>query len=67
MTSFFGYINYDDIKFPIYFTLHMRIGGQIININAERFRIFIQDQCALICFLHINLLNNKMKMTSYRL
>jgi len=41
MSSFIGYINNAVIKLRIYFSSHMGIVKQIININSKRFHAFI--------------------------
>jgi hypothetical protein len=43
MISFIGYINNAMIKFQIYFTSHMHIAGQMMDMIPERFYVLIQE------------------------
>jgi hypothetical protein len=52
LTSIIDYIHNTVIKLPIYFTSHIRIEEQIINIIPKWFHVFIQVRGAYIyCFL----------------
>jgi len=45
MKAFFDYINNAVLKFLIYFTPHMHIIKQIMDIILKWFDVFIQNRC----------------------